>query len=134
VRGPLNRILYIEDAPDIQAIAALALEKVGGFSVALCSSGEEALRKAADVAPDLILVDVMMPQMDGPTAVVALRKLPVTAETPVIFVTAKVMPAEVERYRALGALGVIAKPFNPMTLAAQVRALWEGQEETQSGA
>lgn len=129
----LKRILYIEDAPDIQAIAALALEKVGGFTVALCSSGAEALAAAPDFAPDLILVDVMMPQMDGPTTVEALRQVPATAQTPVIFVTAKVMPAEVERYRALGALGVIAKPFDPMTLADEVRRLWEAQDGSQSG-
>lgn len=123
--APLDRILYIEDAADIQAIARLALEKLGGFTLELCASGEEALRKAPGFKPDLVLVDVMMPQMDGPTTVAELRALPGLGDVPVIFVTAKVMPEEVARYRELGALDVIAKPFDPMTLPDQIRRIWE---------
>ncbi|MEX2643562.1 MAG: response regulator [Acetobacterales bacterium] len=124
---PLKRILYVEDAPDIQAIARLALEKLGGFTVQLCETGHEAVRKVPGFEPDLILVDVMMPQMDGPTTVAAIRALPGFAEVPVVFVTAKVMPGEVARYRDLGALGVIAKPFDPMTLPDRLREIWEAQ-------
>lgn len=121
----LQRILYVEDEPDIQAVAKLALEMVGGFSVKLCSSGEEALREVAAFAPDMILLDVMMPGMDGPTTLKALREQPPLAGIPVAFMTAKVQPAEVAYYKSLGARDVIAKPFDPMTLADQVRAIWE---------
>lgn len=121
----LQRILYVEDEPDIQAVAKLALEMVGGFTVKVCSSGEEALREAEAFAPDMILLDVMMPGMDGPSTLKALRELPSLAELPVAFMTAKVQPAEVTHYKTLGARDVIAKPFDPMTLASQVRAIWE---------
>lgn len=120
----LERILYAEDEPDIQAVAKLALEMLGGFKVLICGNGHEALAKVGDFAPDLILLDVMMPGMDGPTTLEKLRADPVTAGIPVIFLTAKVQPAEVLHYQSLGALNVIAKPFDPMTLATQVRQLW----------
>ena len=121
----LQRILYVEDEPDIQAVAKLALEMVGGFTVKICSSGEEALREAVAFAPDMILLDVMMPGMDGPSTLLALREQPSLAELPVAFMTAKVQPAEVAHYKSLGARDVIAKPFDPMALAGQVRAIWE---------
>jgi two-component system, OmpR family, response regulator len=120
----LQRVLYVEDEPDIRAVARLALEVVGGLTVRTCSSGEEALREAPAFAPELILLDVMMPGMDGPGTLQALRALPVLADVPVVFMTAKVQPQEVAAYIALGALGVIAKPFDPMALAQQVRELW----------
>jgi two-component system, OmpR family, response regulator len=120
----LQRILYVEDEPDIQAVAKLALEMVGGFTVMLCSSGEEALREAAAFAPDMILLDVMMPGMDGPSTLRALREQAALAAVPVAFMTAKVQPQEVALYKSLGARDVIAKPFDPMTLADQVRAIW----------
>ncbi|MGZ8159055.1 MAG: response regulator [Methylobacter sp.] len=121
----LERILYVEDEPDIQAVAKLALEMVGGYEVLICSGGQEALDKAAGYAPDLILLDVMMPGMDGLSTLQNLRADPATAAIPVIFLTAKVQLPEVAQYQALGALDVIAKPFEPMTLAAQIAACWE---------
>jgi CheY-like chemotaxis protein len=121
----LPRILYVEDEPDIQTVARMALEMVGGFEVKICSSGEEAVGEAEDFAPDMILLDVMMPGMDGPSTLEALRKKPSLADTPVAFMTAKVQPAEVAHYKSLGARDVIAKPFDPMTLADQVKAIWE---------
>jgi CheY-like chemotaxis protein len=121
----LQRGLYVEDDVDIQAVARLALEVVGGFSVKLCTSGEQALREAAGFAPDVILLDVMMPGMDGPSTLKALRERAELAEVPVAFITAKVHPTEVALYQSLGANGVIHKPFDPMTLAGQVRAIWE---------
>lgn len=120
----LQRIMYVEDEPDIQAVAKLALEMMGGFTVKICSSGEQALREAEAFDPDLILLDVMMPGMDGPSTLQALRTLPALAEVPMVFMTAKVQPAEIEYFKALGARDVIAKPFDPMTLADQVRAIW----------
>lgn len=121
----LRRILYVEDEPDIQAVARLALELVGGFQVKVCSSGGEALCEVQAFAPQLILLDVMMPMMDGPGTLKALRELPAVATVPVAFMTAKVQPQEVARYIQLGAVGVIAKPFDPMNLAHEVRRLWE---------
>ena len=121
----LQRVLYVEDEPDIQAVAKLALEMVGGFTVKICSSGDEALREAEAGAPDMILLDVMMPGMDGPTTLSRLRQLPSLARTPVAFMTAKVQPAEIAHYKSLGAQSVIPKPFDPMSLAGQVRGAWE---------
>lgn len=120
----LQKILYVEDEADIQAVAKLALEMVGGFTVKICSSGEEALREAEAFAPDMILLDVMMPGIDGPNTLMGLRKIPALTATPVAFMTAKVQPQEVAQYRALGAKDVIPKPFDPMTLAEQVRKVW----------
>lgn len=123
----LNRILYVEDEPDIRLIAQMALEAVGGFTVTVCASGPEALRAAAASRADLLLLDVMMPGMDGPSTLKALRELPATADTPVIFMTAKVQAAEVAAYKALGAIDVIPKPFDPMELSAQIQRIWAAQ-------
>lgn len=121
----LTRILYVEDEPDIQVVARLALEALGGFTVAICSSGDEALQRVRDFQPQLILLDVMMPGMDGPSTLKALREMPQTGPIPVVFMTAKVQPDEIARYKDLGAVDVIAKPFDPMALADQVQAIWE---------
>lgn len=121
----LHRILYVEDEPDIRAVAKIALEMVGGFTVKICACGEEALREAEAFAPEMILLDVMMPGMDGPSTLKALREQASLSRVPVAFMTAKVQPAEVAHYKSLGALDVIPKPFDPMTLAGQVRAVWE---------
>ena len=122
--GELSKILYVEDDPDIQVVAQMALETVGGFTLCVCSSGQEALDQAANFAPDMILLDVMMPEMDGPTTLVNLRKINDLSDTPAVFMTAKVMPSDVERYRDLGAVDVIAKPFDPMTLAGRIQEIW----------
>lgn len=121
----LERILYVEDEPDIQAVARLALEMVGGFTLEVCSSGAEAIEKAPAFRPQLILSDVMMPGMDGPTLLARLRGLAQTETTPAVFMTAKVQANEIARYKELGALDVITKPFDPMTLASQVKDIWE---------
>ena len=120
----LTRILHVEDDPSIQAVAKVALEAVGGFKVLSCSSGQEALDQIHGFAPDFILLDVMMPGMDGPQTLVKLRQLVDIGLIPVAFMTAKVQPAEIQHYRSLGARDVIIKPFDPMQLAAQVRQIW----------
>ncbi len=117
----LQRILYVEDELDIQVVARIALENVGGFNVHICSSGQEALDNIASFAPDLLLLDVMMPGMDGPTTLKALRELPEAANIPALFMTAKVQKDEVEALKAIGAIDVIAKPFDPMKLAEQIK-------------
>ncbi len=119
-----KRILYVDDDPDIRMIAQMALEMVGGYEVIPCESGSEALNKALTCVPDLIVMDVMMPEMDGPTTLQRLRTVAATATIPVIFLTAKVQPAEVAHYQSLGALGVIAKPFDPMQLSTEIERIW----------
>ena len=120
----LTHIMYVDDEPDIRAIVEMALQAVGGFAVTLCENGRE-LEKAPRARPDLILLDVMMPGMDGPQTLEALRRVPELAAVPVVFMTAKVQPAEVARFRELGAADVIAKPFDLMTLSDQVKAIWD---------
>ncbi|NJP04720.1 MAG: response regulator [Chloroflexaceae bacterium] len=120
----LNRILLVEDEPDIQSIARLALEAIGGFTVEVCGSGREALDLAPSFAPDLFILDVMMPEMTGPDTLKALRSMETTAQTPIIFMTAKVQPHEITAYKQLGALDVIMKPFDAMTLSATITTIW----------
>ena len=125
----LKRIMHVEDDPSIQAVAKVALEVVGGFTVETCSGGEEALKGFDAFQPQLILLDVMMPGMDGPTTLQHLKSLIDITVTPVVFLTAKVQPQELKRYRELGAIGVIIKPFDPMQLANQVKALWSEHKQ-----
>lgn len=117
-------ILYVEDEADIREIAGFALEDEG-FEILFCASGEEALEKIKDFKPDLILLDVMMPGMDGPTTLKHFREIPEFKDTPVAFLTAKVQPKEIDQFIALGAIDVIPKPFDPMTLADKIRELME---------
>lgn len=121
----LDRILYVEDEEMLRTVTNLALTRIGHFTVELCDSGTKAVEMAKRFRPDLIMLDVMMPVMDGPATLRALQEDAETAAIPVVFITAKVQPREVEAFRALGVVDVIAKPFEPMTLAAQVRAIWE---------
>ena len=117
------KILLIEDEEDIRCIAGLGLERIGGMEVIQASSGAEGIQKAADEKPDAILLDVMMPLMDGPSTLAALQEDPVTARIPVIFLTAQTLSSEKRHLKSLGATGVLTKPFDPLTLASQVRAL-----------
>lgn len=120
----LQKIMMVEDDLDIQTVAQLALETVGGFEVKICSSGQEALSEVSEFAPHLILLDVMMPEMDGPTTLKRLRETDIAKKIPVIFMTAKAQAHEVEHYKNLGALDVITKPFDPMTLSNQIKEIW----------
>jgi CheY-like chemotaxis protein len=121
----LRKITYVEDEPDIREIARIALADIGGFEVDLCGSGPEALRRSTGFHPDMFLLDVMMPGMDGMETFRTLRAMPEFADTPFAFLTAKVQEHEIRRYRGLGIAGVIVKPFDPITLAETVRRLWE---------
>ncbi len=116
------RVLYAEDEPDIREMVEFALEDEG-FELNVCTSGTDALEKVRDYRPDLILLDVMMPGMDGPTTLTRLREMPHLADVPAIFMTAKVQPAEIAHYRSLGAIDIIVKPFDAMELAGQLRAM-----------
>jgi CheY-like chemotaxis protein len=119
----IHKVLLVDDEDDIRTIGQVSLSRVGGWQTVLASSGADALAKAAAERPDLILLDVMMPGMDGPTTLARLRAQEATAATPVIFMTAKIQKQEVARYLELGAVGVIGKPFNPLTLPADIKKL-----------
>jgi CheY-like chemotaxis protein len=121
---PLSRILYIDDEPDIREIARMALELVAGFLVEVCESGEEALIKGEGFAPDLVLLDVMMPGMDGPETLLALRTIEALADIPVVFFTAKAHRSEIAELMTLGAIDVLGKPFDPMTIGHALNAIW----------
>jgi two-component system, OmpR family, response regulator len=121
----LSRILYVDDDPDLRAIAEISLRDLGGFTVALCGGGEEALGIAPQFAPQLILLDVAMPGMDGVETFKRLRLLPQLQDTPIAFVSAKVNCHDVHAYQALGAAGVIAKPFDVLLLADDVQRIWD---------
>jgi CheY-like chemotaxis protein len=116
-----TRILHIDDEADIREVIEISLGLDPAFEIRSCESGCEGVTAAAEWSPDIILLDVMMPVMDGPATLAQLRKNPELARVPVIFMTARAQARELDRFRALGAVGVIAKPFDPMTLAASVR-------------
>ena len=128
-RPPLQRILLVEDDPDIQTVAGLALTRIGGFTVEICGTAREAFGRAPAFRPDLIILDVMMPGMDGVSALKALREIPETMTTPVVFMTARAQAQDLALYKEMGSLGVIAKPFEPMTLADTLRGLWNPHGE-----
>ncbi len=118
----MKKILVVDDEDHIREVAATSLEVVGGWAVVTASSGAEALSKAETENPDAILLDVMMPEMDGPTVFRALRKNEETRTIPVVLLTAKVQAAEREQFTDLGVDAVLAKPFDPMTLHQEVAA------------
>lgn len=125
-RERLHTIVYVDDEPDIRQIVQIALGLAQGLTVHTAASGAQGLQLAREVQADLVLLDVMMPGLDGPGTLAQLRADAQIAATPVVFMTAKAMPQEVARFHAMGAAGVIAKPFDPMQLAEQVLSLWEG--------
>jgi two-component system, OmpR family, response regulator len=116
------KVLLVDDEPDIRRIARLGLGRVGGMEVVEATNGTEALARAKEHQFDAVLLDVMMPVLDGPSTLARLREDPATAAIPVVFLTAKAIAAEVDRLKALGAAGVLTKPFDPMTLARELRA------------
>lgn len=119
--SPPGRLLIVDDEDDIRLIARMSLECIGGWEVVDVGSAEDAVEAARSGPLDVVLLDVMMPGVDGPAALELLRPV-IGSETPVIFLTAKTQAADRERLAALGAAGVIAKPFDPMTLADEVSA------------
>lgn len=123
----LKRILYAEDEADIQEIVRISLEEIGKFELQICSSGEELLEAYEQFAPNLILLDVMMPGMDGITTFEKLKQMPAYKNTPVVFMTAKVQVNEVQQYKEIGALEVISKPFNPMHLPEKLEEIWQSR-------
>jgi CheY-like chemotaxis protein len=118
-----RRILIIDDEDDIREVAALSLETVAGWDVIVASSGPQGILRAAEHQPDAILLDVMMPGMDGPTTFRELRKNPATSHIPVMLLTAKVQGPDQRRFADLGVEAILTKPFDPLTLASQMEAV-----------
>lgn len=124
---PLNSLLYVDDDPDIREIVEMSLGLDGKLVINTSAGGEHALAIMRSQRPDLVVLDVMMPGMDGPAILRLMREDPELRHIPVIFMTAKASPQEVARFRELSAIGVIAKPFDPMALGSQVRTLWSSR-------
>jgi two-component system, OmpR family, response regulator len=124
---PLQSLMYVDDDGDIREIVELALGLDGSMRVKSSAGGEQALVEMRAQLPDLVVLDVMMPGMDGPTLLKRMRADPQLQHIPVIFMTAKANSHEAARFSGLSAIGVIAKPFDPMALGAQVKALWNSQ-------
>ena len=117
------KLLIIDDEDDIRKIARIALVRLGGMEVAEASNGPDGIAAAAALKPDGIILDVMMPGMDGPAVLCRLKADPVTAAIPVVFLTAKALGSEIARLKSLGAAGVLTKPFDPASLSGQIRAI-----------
>jgi two-component system OmpR family response regulator len=121
---PLNRIYYVEDDEDIQRIARVSLERIGKMTVEIIGDPTAAIAAMPAFAPDLVLLDWMMPGMDGPALFRAMKERPETSALPVVFITAKASQPELDELTALGAAGAISKPFSPKDLPDQLRAIW----------
>lgn len=121
----LRRVLLVDDEPDIRTIAELSLATIGGLEVEPATDGHDAVRRVGASRPDLVLLDVMMPGLDGPATFAALRAVPGCADLPIVFMTAKAQKREVRALLELGAIGVVTKPFDPMTLADDVRRIYD---------
>jgi len=122
---PLNRICYVEDDEDIQRIVRLSLEKVGKMTVEVVSDPTLAIAAITAFRPDLVMLDWMMPKMDGPTLFREMRQRPETSALPVVFITAKASQRELDELAAMGAAGTISKPFSPKDLPDQLREIWK---------
>lgn len=116
--------MLVEDEEDIRTIAQFSLEKIGKFTVLCCASGTESIQSVIQFSPDLILLDMMMPEMDGIMTLKALKMLPSIEKIPIVFMTAKVQKSEIEQYKSLGAVDVIAKPFDPIELPKTLNMIW----------
>jgi two-component system, OmpR family, response regulator len=128
----LTRIAYVEDEPDIQAIVRIALETIGGMQVSIFNSGQEAIARVAEIKPQLIVLDVMMPGLDGPGTLRLLREQESLRRIPAVFMTAKAQPQEIEALLGQGAIAVVSKPFDPMRLAAELQTYWQRWRETET--
>ena len=121
----LQRVLHVEDDPSIRLVTSLTLEKIGKYTVLSCDGGPAALEQAEAFDPQVLLLDVMMPGMDGPSTLEGLKRRLDLSNRLVLFMTAKVQQQELDHYRSIGAWAVITKPFDPMTLPVEVNRYWQ---------
>jgi two-component system OmpR family response regulator len=124
----LQRILIADDEPDILEISKIALETVGGFEVTVCSSGRMLLERLSEFEPDLIIVDVLMPDVTGPEILTEVRRKPELNSVPVVFLTGVIQKDEIEQLKETGVADIILKPFDPMTLADRINNIWKGAD------
>lgn len=125
----LKKILYAEDEPDVQTIVELTVQTMSEYQIKICNNGKELLKCVSEFNPDLILLDVMMPEMDGPTTFKNLQSKENTKDIPVIFMTAKAQVHEIEIFKEIGVVGIITKPFDPMNLCDEIQAIWDNKYE-----
>ena len=123
---PLTRICYVEDDEDVQRIVRTALERIGKMTVAVVTDPTEAIATMTEFRPDLVMLDWMMPVMDGPTLFRQMKLRPETSALPVVFITARASQADLDELKKLGAAGTISKPFSPKDLPEQLREIWAG--------
>ncbi len=121
---PLNRVCYVEDDEDIQRIVRMSLERVGKMTVEVVGDPMQAIERIKAFKPEIVMLDWMMPGMDGPTLFRKMREVPETRDVPVVFITARASQRELDELRAMGAAGVLSKPFSPKDLPEQLRAIW----------
>ena len=121
----LNRICYVEDDPDIQRIVRMSLERIGKMTVEVVGDSTRAVEAITAFKPDLVMLDWMMPIMDGPAVLRKMREHAELKDLPVVFITAKASQRELDELRAMGAVGAISKPFSPKDLPGQLRAIWQ---------
>lgn len=126
---PLKRILYLEDDLNLQKFVNISLSDIGKYELKVCGSGREVLEEAEEFNPDLFLLDIMLPDMSGPSVLKELRNNPKFKDTPAIFISAKFIGHEFKAYRELGVLAVIRKPFDPLTLPSTIKAIYEEDHE-----
>lgn len=122
----LKKILYAEDEVDVQTVVELTIQTLSNFEIKICDNGKKLLECVEDYNPDLILLDVMMPEMDGPTTFKNLQINEKTKDIPVIFMTAKAQVHEIENFKGTGISGVITKPFDPLNLCSDIEEIWKG--------
>lgn len=125
----LKKILYAEDEPDVQTVVELTVQTMSNYAIKICDNGKKLLECVQDYNPDLILLDVMMPEMDGPTTFRNLQKNIKTKDIPVVFMTAKAQIHEIETFKQTGILGIITKPFDPLNLCNEIERIWNGNNE-----
>lgn len=123
----LKKILYAEDEPDVQVVVELTIQTMSNYEIKVCDNGKKLIECVEDYNPDLILLDVMMPEMDGPTTLKNLKENEATKNIPVAFMTAKAQVHEIENFQKEGIIGVITKPFDPFQLCSDIEALWRKQ-------
>jgi two-component system, OmpR family, response regulator len=125
----LKKILYAEDEPDVQTVVELTVQTMSSYDIKICNDGKKLLECVDNYKPDLILLDVMMPEMDGPTTFKFLQETESTKNIPVIFMTAKVQAHEIENLNKTGVIGIITKPFDPVTLCSEIEEIWNKNNE-----
>jgi CheY-like chemotaxis protein len=121
----LKKIMYAEDEPDVQMVVELTVQTMSDYEIKICENGRVLLENIQEYEPDLVLLDVMMPEMDGPTTLKNLKQSDATKNLPVIFMTAKAQVHEIEALKSSGVVGVITKPFDPVTLCDEIEQIWK---------